>query len=270
MQALLDSFGVTDRRLEQRTERVDDGLPLAVRTAWWATAWLRGHVVTDLLLDAVIGEDATHVVAGLDALGLGGDGAAETLLAGLARIRAEGATGFGVALPVEGDLVGLGGPPAFNAAALDAGQAVVVPGAWVGLVPVRVGAAVTWHAYRSERRQLPDIGEADRTLRRELPRAADALADLDVARWRPEAADRLMNLRHRPHLSPPPGVPERCAAVAARALQAAEIVDIALEDDGRAVSSYEIAARRDALLPLDRAARHALVAAGSPEAWPDR
>ncbi|MDH2415748.1 hypothetical protein [Nocardioides sp. CER19] len=259
---------MTERRVEQRVEQVGDGLPLALRTAWWATAWLRGHVVTDLLLDAVIGDDATHVVGGLDALGLGQD-AAESLLAGLARIRAEGATGFGVALPVEGDLVGLGGPPPFNAAALEAGEAVVVSGAWIGLVPVRVGAAVTWHAHRAERRQLPDIGEADRTLRRELPSAADALADLDVARWRPEVADRLMNLRHRPHVTPPPGVPSRCAELAARALQAAEIVDIALEDDGGAVSAYEISARRDALLPLDRAARHALVAAGSPEAWPD-
>jgi hypothetical protein len=259
--------------VEQRIERVEDGLPLALRTAWWATAWLRGHVVTDLLLDAVIGGDATHVVAGLGALGLGAgrpgrEDSAETLLAGLARVRAEGATGFGVALPIEGDLVGLGGPPAFNAAALEAGQAVVVAGAWIGLVPSRVGAAVTWHAHRSARRQVPDVGEADRTLRRELPLAADALADLDVARWRPEVADRLMNLRHRPRVSPPPGVPDRCAELAARALQAADIVDIALEDDGGAVSAYEISARREALLPLDRAARHALVAAGSPEAWP--
>jgi hypothetical protein len=259
--------------VEQRIERVDGGLPLAVRTAWWATSWLRGYVVTDLLLDAVIGDDATHVVAGLGSLGLRAGAAgehqpAETLLAGLARVRAEGATGFGVALPVEGDPVGLGGPPEFNHAALETGQAVVVPGAWIGLVPGRVGAAVTWHAHRAERRQLPDIGEADRTLRRELTGAANALADLDVARWRPEAADRLMNLRHHPRLAPPPGVPERCAELAARALQAAEIVDIALEDEGGAVSASEISARRDALRPLDRAARHALVAAGSPEAWP--
>ena len=264
---------MTERREEQRIERVEDGLPLALRTAWWATAWLRGHVVTDHLLDAVIGEDATHVVGGLGALGLGEGrldaAAAESLLAGLARVRAEGATGFGLALPVEGDLVGLGGPPAFNTAALEAGQAVVVPGAWIGLVPGRVGAAVIWHAHRAERRQVPDIGEADRLLRRELPRAAEALADLDVARWRPEAADRLMNLRHRPRVAPPPGLPDRCAELAARAVQAAEIVDVALEDDGGAVSAYEIAARREALLPLDRAARHALVAAGSPEAWPE-
>ncbi|WP_245750272.1 hypothetical protein [Nocardioides terrae] len=260
---------MTERRTEERIERVDDGLPLAVRTAWWATAWLRGYVVTDLLLDAVIGDDATHVVAGLGALGLGPDDAAETLLTGLARVRAEGASGFGVALPVEGDPVGLGGPAEFNAAVMEAGQAVVVSGAWIGLVPDRVGAAVTWHAQRAERRQLPDVGEADRVLRRELPRAADALADLDVARWRPEVADRLMNLRHRPRLAPPPGVPARCVELAARALQAADIVDLALEDDGGAVSAQEISARRAALRPLDRAARHALVAAGSPEAWPE-
>jgi hypothetical protein len=46
-------------------------------------------------------------------------------------------------------------------------------------------------------------------------------------------------------------------------------VDLALEDDGGAVSAYEVAARREALLPLERAARHGLVAAGSPEVWPD-
>ena len=122
-------------------------------------------------------------------------------------------------------------------------------------MPARVGAAVTWHAYPAERRQLPDIGEADRSLRGELSRAADALADLDVARWRPEVADRLMNLRHRPQVTTPPGVPDRCVQLATRALQAAEIVDLALEDDGGALSAYEISARRDALRPLDRAAQ---------------
>ncbi|MGZ4449475.1 MAG: hypothetical protein ACXVW4_06730 [Nocardioides sp.] len=238
-------------------------LPASVRLAWWGTSWLRGHVVTDLLLDAVIGDDATHAVAGLDP-----DGGTDTLVVALGRLRTRGATGFGAALPVEGDPVGLGGPPAFNTAALDVGEAVVVDGTGLGLVPDRVGAAVTWTAGPAGRRQLPDVGDADRGLRAALLETAGTLAELDVARWRPEVADHLMNLRHREAPAAPPGVPPRCVELAARALQALEIADLALEDDGGAVTAYEMTARREALVPLARAGRRALVAAGSPEVWP--
>ena len=243
-------------------------LPAAARLAWWGTAWLRGHVVTDLLVDAVIGDDATHAVAGLHSLGLSSDEAAETLVGGLARLRVEGATWFGAAFPAEGEPVGLGGPRDFNAAALEAGEAVVVGGAGVGLVPVQVGAAVTWVTHRAERRQVPDVGEADRELRAVLLETAGTLADLDVARWRPEVADRLIDLRHREPVHAPDGVPPRCADLAARGLQALEIVDLALEDDGGALSVAEAQRRREALLPLGRAGRRALVAACSPEGWP--
>lgn len=239
-------------------------LPAAVRLAWWGTAWLRGHVVADHLIDAVTDTDAVHL--------LGPAGAAEPLVTGLGRLRAAGADALGAALPAEGDPVGLGGPRAFNAAALEAGEAVVVVDAagfpQSGLVPERVGAAVTWTEQPAERRQLPDVGEADRGLRAALPEAADLLAALDVARWRPEVADRLMDLRHRPRLAPPPGVPPRCADLAARGLQALEIVELALEDDGGAITAAEVEQRRAALVPLGRAGRRALVAAASPEVWP--
>jgi hypothetical protein len=46
------------------------------------------------------------------------------------------------------------------------------------------------------------------------------------------------------------------------------IVELALEDDGGALTAHEIAQRREALVPLDRAGRRALVAACSPEVWP--
>ena len=240
----------------------------SLRLAWWATAWLRGEAATDHLLDAVIAEDATHTVAGLAELGLGGDAeAAETLVMGLGRLRAEGATMVGTAFPAEGDPVGLGGPPAFNAAALEVGQALVSD-AGLGFVPQRVGAVVVWRAYRAERRQIVDTGEADRQLRAALVTTTNALAALDVARWRPDVADELMNLRHRRSPDAPPSVPVRCVDLAARALQAYGIVALALEDDGGAITRSEMAARRDALTPLDRAARHALTAAGSPEVWP--
>jgi hypothetical protein len=241
-----------------------DITPAALRLAWWGTAWLRGQAVTDLLLDAVIGTDATHVVA---SAAIGGPEAAESLVNGLGRLRAEGATRLGAAFPAEGDPVGLGGPRDFNAAALEAGEALVSD-AEVGLVPHRVGAAVTWTLLPAQRRQLPDVGEADRSLRTALLETADALAGLEVARWRPELADALLNLRHRPALHGAPGTPERCVELAARGAQARDIVALAREDEGGAVSSYEISARREALTPLDRAARRALTAAGSPEVWP--
>lgn len=238
-------------------------LPPAARLAWWATAWLRGHAVTDLVIDAVIGDDATHVVAGLP----GVDGTA-TLVEGLAALRRLGASAVGAALPVEGDPVGLGGPPAFNTDALEAGEAVVVVGTGLGLVPQRTGAAIAWTVHPAGPRQLPDVGEADRALRAGLVESANALAALDVARWRPEVADQLMDLRHREPLTAPDGVPARCVELAARGLQAIDVVALALEDDGAAVSASEAQQRRDALVPLDRAGRRALVAACSPEVWP--
>lgn len=238
-------------------------LPAAARLAWWGTSWLRGHVVTDLLLDAVLGPDATHVVVDLP----GADGT-EALVAGLARLRTLGATEVGAAFPVEGDPLGLGGPRTFNAEALEEGEAVVVAGTGLGLVPQRTGAAIAWRAMPAERRQLPDVGDADRELRAALLSTANALARLDVAKWRPEVADRLMNLRHRAPVEAPPGVPGRCVDLAERGLQASEIVELALEDDGGALSSYEVEQRRSALTPLDRAGRRALTAACSPEVWP--
>lgn len=247
------------------------GLPAAARLAWWGTSWLRGHVVADLVIDAVLGEEVTHAVTGLDDLGLGGDGSTETLLGGLARLRAEGVLSFGAAFPVEGDPVGLGGSAPFNAAALEAGQAVVAllgDGQAIGLVPQRVGPTVTWVAHRAARRQLSDVGEADRALRSGLLRSADALAALDVARWRPEVADRLTDLRQRAPVQAPPGVPPRCVELAGRALHALEVVDLALEDDGGAVTLHEIIRRESAIQPLAATARRALVAACSPEVWP--
>jgi hypothetical protein len=238
-------------------------LPASARLAWWGTAWLRGQVVTDLLIDAVIDDDATHAMAGLP----GVDGT-ETLVGGLGRLRSLGATSFGAAFPTEGDPVGLGGPAAFNSESLEAGESVVVSGSGLGLVPHRTGAAVVWTVRPAERRQLPDVVEADQQLRRTLIESADALARLDVARWRPEVADRLLDLRHRDQVTAPDGVPPRCVDLAARGMQALEIADLALEDDGGAVSAAEITTREAALRPLARAGRRALVAACSPEVWP--
>jgi hypothetical protein len=237
-------------------------LHVSGRLAWWGTAWLRGLVVTDQVIDAVLGDDVTHVVSGLP--GIGGS---VPLARALAELRLAGATDIGLALPAPGDPVGLGGPPELNAAALEAGQAAVAAG--LAFVPRQVGAATEWTAYAAHPRQLVDVGDADRTLRLALQHAAGALAELDVAHWRPDAADALLNLHHRPHLAPPPGTPGRCVDLAARGLQALAIVDLALEDDGGAISTTEANLRRGGLQPLGAAARRGLVAACSPEVWPD-
>ena len=243
-------------------------LPVSGRLAWWGTAWLRGRVGPDDLLDAVLADDVTHVVLTPDAHHGPGAAGPEGLLSALGRLRAAGATAFGAAFPAEGDPAGLGGPVPFNDAALDVGEAVVAVSTEAGLVPSRVGPTIEWSIMAARRRQLPDVGEADRELRGVLLESAERLAALEVARWRPEIADRLMNLRHRPALAPAPGVPTRCVDLASRALQALEIADLALEDDGAALTVHEIDQRRGALAPLARAGRRALVAACSPEVWP--
>lgn len=237
-------------------------LPWSATLAWWGTAWLRGHVVTDELLDAL---GPHHAVRGLPD-GPGPRPLLDLLVAG----RRAGADGVGLALPVEGDPVGLGGPRAFNDAALASGEGVVLVGTGYGAVPVDAGDLLEWWWQPAERRQLPDVGESDRALRVAFTDAATALAALDVARWRPEAADLLMNLRHPPEADAPEGTPRRCVELAARGLLARGVVAVALEDDGGAVSSYEMNARREALRPLDRCGLRAVVAACSPEVWPSR
>ncbi|UAL31580.1 hypothetical protein K8W59_09180 [Nocardioides rotundus] len=221
-------------------------LPDAARLCWWGTAWLQDRVAPDDLLDEVPGTPP--------------------LLGQLTAWRRAGCRGLALALPVEGDPLGLGGPPAFNAAALEAGEAVLALGVEGGLVDAH-GEGV-WQVEEARRGSVPDLPEADRALRRELLRAAESLAELDVARWRPEVADELIDLRRPADLAHPPGVPAAAVGLAARSLRALAIVDLALDDDGAAVSAYEIDRRRDALRGLERAGRGALVAACSPDAWP--
>jgi hypothetical protein len=223
---------------------VTPDLPTSARLAWWGTAWLRGHSPPDDLIDRVPGAGA--------------------LLPVLAGWRAAGCTGLALVLPVEGDLLGLGGPPDFNEAAYAAGEAVLAVGVDAGAVPG--GDPCRWTSYVARRAPVPDLGEADRGLRAGLLEATHALVELDVARWRPEVADELMDLHRRPHVDHPQGVPAAAVDLAARALQLSGIV--ALAGDGAAVSAHETDRRVAALRDLERVARHALVSSCSPDGWP--
>lgn len=241
-------------------------LPLdAGRLAWWLSAWLRGDASPDDVVDAVLAGDAAHDVVGLD-----DGGGIASLIVCLGRIRSLGARSAGLALPVPGHPCGLGGPKEFNLAATESGEAVVLEGAGAGLVPHRAGSGVVWQLHPAQRRPLVDLGEADRALRTTMTETVDALVDLDVARWRPEVADELMNLRHVPSYDAPPGTPAAATSLVGRGLQALGIIDLALEDQGGAVTVEETVHREEAFRPLAQAARQAVVAACSPEVWPPR
>ncbi len=230
-------------------------LPDSARFALWFTAWCAGDTSLDEARDAIVGDDAAHDVAGLPS-GL------SPLIVAMGELRSLGATGAGLALPVSGDPLGLAGPQPFNALALEHEEGVVLCGVDIGLVPVRAGAGVVWQAMpAASMRQVPDPSEADALLRRALVRAADDLAALDVARWRPEVADELMALRRPADLTLPAGTSDRASRMLGLATRCRLIVDLALEDEGGAVSAGEAARRRDALVPLDQAARRAVVAA---------
>lgn len=234
-------------------------LPLSARFALWFSAWLAGSTSLDDTRDAIVGDDAAH-----DVVGVPGAADGVSLIVGLGLLRSHRTTGAGIALPVPGDLLGLAGPSDFNLDVVEVGEGVVLDGADLGLVPHRAGAGVVWTCHHAvSLRQVPDPSEADQLLRQALVRTTDVLADLDVARWRPEVADELMALRSHVDFAFPTSMAPRAVRLAALSTRCRTIVELALDDDGGAVTGPEADARRRALAPLDHAARRGLVAACS-------
>src|SRR3954453_19181043 len=124
----------------------------------WVNAFLSDAADPDTASEAVRGRDLAHVIKGLP-----GSPDEATLPVAMQVLRRDGATSFQLVLPVPGDLYGLPGPPAFNASALAAGEAVLVGGLPFGLVPsVRdIGegpatrVAVDWQGVNVEERPNP-------------------------------------------------------------------------------------------------------------------
>ncbi|MGN6612240.1 MAG: hypothetical protein ACTHLJ_10740, partial [Angustibacter sp.] len=241
--------------------------------ALWAAPTLAGRAPLETLLRAVQGDDEPHEVdvdatAGLDVW------PEPTDLGGLLdALRERGTHGLRLALPVPGDPAGLPGPAAVNEAALDAGECVVtVGGPSLVLVPevVEFGSAyepgyqVTWQVLACSPLAPPasSASDAERELRQALVTATDVLTDLDVGRWRPDAAERVAALR-RP--APTGPLPSTCSPRAVRVIDLAwrvrTIVELAREDDGAAVSGWEASRRAEELRGLDTVSRRALVAA---------
>ncbi len=244
----MTSMGASTRSRERPT------LPLTARLACWLAACVAGRVSPDEFADAVTGDDPRHLL--VDA-----DGDAHDLRTVPVRSVGDTLQRVALALPVPGDPLGLAGPVGFNHEALAAGGAVLLAGTGHGLVPTYDARTVLWRLLPAEAPAPLDPAEADRGLRSALSEATARLVDLDVASWRPELPDLLLDVRHRPGLPLPPGVHTRLRGTIERAVLCREIVGLALADDGGSVSAAEAFERREALTGLERAARYALAAA---------
>ena len=245
--------------------------PRAGRFAAWGNALFAGEVAPDDAVDHIVGEDAAHRVADLP-----GETAPVGLALALPRLRSLGARCLRLALPTPGHLLGLSGPPEFNALALEAGEAVLASGAGLGLVPEVEEhgpegdqvSTVVWRcrpAREAPPADVPSLGEAERELAEALREATTALTALDVAGSGPVAEAALAAYRARATAGRQllaPGSPPRAVRVLELAQRVAALVRIAEETgEGAAVSAAQMAARREVLRPVARMARRAQVAA---------
>lgn len=250
--------------------------PRSGRLAAWGNALLAGLVSPDDAAHRIAADDASHRVADMP-----GETAPVGLTLALGRLRALGAKGLRVALPIAGHPLGLSGPPEFNARALDAGEAVIVTGVALGLVPEvfqagpegDVHSEVVWRSLpvrEAPPADVPSLGEAERELAEALREATEVLSRLNVAGAGPAAQAALEAYRARAGRGREvlaPGYPPRALRVLELAQRVGALIEIAhgagagAGEHGAAVSASEIAARAEALRPVERTARRAQVAA---------
>lgn len=248
--------------------------PSATLTVWCA-AWLNGAAASDDVIDALhswgdehefrAGDTATATVLGLpvDRHGLT---AAEFLTV----LRGFGATTAWLALPVPGDIRGLGDHHEMRKTALRAGEAAVFPGVpsgALGVVGEPVAEGLTrWTVFDMPLPAVPEhtgIGEAERLLNDAVRDSAATLQNLDLTGERPGAHDELAaRLRSRPHTEWPAGTPQRPLRILQRTDEIAAIVELAHRSDpGGAQSASAADNRAAALQPVTTAVRTARCAA---------
>lgn len=262
-------------------------LPRSVLLALWLREPGAGAGPVAQVLDAVQGDDEPHLVVTVPGAGDGpsvapGDSGPDTgpTLADLVAAWASGPREVAAVLPAPGDPAGT--PAVVAGPAQLAGEAVLVstPDGTYAAVPevttfgsvYEPGHLVTWHVHAVPDwratlvGQVGTLSDAERELRIALSRATEALATLDVARWRPDAAERIASLRSTadPGWDLPPDTEGRRLRVLVTAARLRAIVDLATADDGGAVNLWQADQRSTALRDIDRAARRALSAATHP------
>jgi hypothetical protein len=241
--------------------------------AVWSSAWLNGAAASDDVLDSLQCWGQAHDVVAADPR------AAETFDLPLAfnrpatpvqlllALRSLAVTDVRLVLPAPGDVRGLGGGGPFTAAALRAGEAVVVSEIGYGLVPESIAEGLMrWTVFA-----LPNpahvehvgLADAEHGMTDAIRSSAGALQTLNVARERPGVrAELSARLRSAPEPAWPAGTPGRALRVLQRAEEVDAILALAQTDEpGGALSASAAVQRADALRPLSDAIRTARAAA---------
>jgi hypothetical protein len=230
--------------------------------AAWGSAWLQGSAAFDDVLDAV----ATHgrQVAGP------GFAVAELHPVGtaLADWKRAGSSYLRLALPVSGDVRGIGGPTPFRAASLANGEAVFGAGSGLTVTrgpdtPSSAGPEIVWH--RAEVSEPPpdpiSLADAEHDLAEAIRDTASLFARRGAASWLTDIAPALSDARragerlHLPASHPPRGV--RLIAQGERLAAVLGVVDNDHTGELTAAAMHE---RSIGLAPLRVAVRRALLA----------
>ena len=147
---------------------------------------------------------------------------------------------------------------------VECGAASAMAGRRLLLSPEPAGAGARWRVEGLAAMPAPfDPVQARRDVHVATERAIEALTELDLARERPELAEALTDLVVAgldPRLVPP-SLPPRRRDLLERSLRLGAICELALADDGAAVTAGQAVRRRRALEPLAGAARRGVGAA---------
>lgn len=235
-------------------------IPQAIVLATWLRAWLNGSASSDDVLGALEifgphrfsnGTDEEGLFTGLNSIGVapGRD----------LQLRA--------VLPVPGDPSGLSGPPAFNQAATESGQALLIFGSGHGLIP-RTGPTTTWLAspIDESNQRTPDISpeQASSEVRAALLEATNSLAGFTQSVSREEIAGELTALnRALDRTRLPRSLDSGRQHTIRLAAQVHGICQIAAHFTSQQPTSGATAGQAVLLAQLSRTARRALAASAS-------
>lgn len=263
-------------------------LPRSALLAAWAGAVAAGRARAADALSAVAGADEPHQVApgpGFTAppsLPVPDPGYLSDLLVLLGAAGETAPVQVRCVLPAPGDVRGVPGPPDLLAAAVDAGECVLLEGlpgqagpTSVALVPEveefgpegDVGVSVRWQAWHA--RPLvgtplaTSVAEADMAFRLALAEATSDLERLELSSWRPDATAGLRGRGAGGSQRLPSTLGPRSLRLLDRAEKVMTILAAAEADPGGVVTGWEAGRRSASLAELSRATRAAVAAAVS-------